>query len=274
LFETALDGSGSPLIAPLLKAGIVVGVKMDDGPAPVPNSSGEVFARGLDRVHERCAQYYAAGARFVKWQMFYHINPARGTPSASVIAQQTSDCALYASIAQSHGLVPIVEPEVKMDGAHSLAQCAYWTERIITALYKALSDRSVLLEGSLIKPNMVTPGKDSKEFAQMTAQEVGRATVRALQRSVPVAVPGIMFLSGGLNEEQSAAFLQAMNESTDPALGARPWALSFSFGRALQTSCLAAWKANKDNFAAGQVLPAHCPASELGVRACSRAAAG
>jgi fructose-bisphosphate aldolase class I len=155
--------------------------------------------------------------------------------------------ASYASICQQNGLAPIVEPEILMDGPHSLEVCQYWTEKVVSACYKALSDQNVILEGTLLKPNMVINGQDSDQ--KVTTEQIAKATVQALQRSVPPAVPGIMFLSGGQSEEEASERLNALNALE---LGPRPWRLSFSYGRALQASCLKAWQGKPENVKAAQ----------------------
>jgi fructose-bisphosphate aldolase class I len=169
------------------------------------------------------------------------------TPSTLAINENANGLAMYAAVCQANGLVPIVEPEILMDGEHTLAICQYWTEKTISACYKALSDHHVLLEGTLLKPNMCVPGKQSKE--KPDPKSVAKATVQALQRSVPPAVPGIVFLSGGQSEEEASVYLNAMN-SLD--LGPRPWRLTFSYGRALQKSAIKTWAGKKENFQAAQ----------------------
>jgi fructose-bisphosphate aldolase class I len=168
-------------------------------------------------------------------------------PSILAIEENARGLAMYASVCQANGLVPIVEPEILMDGEHTLAICQYWSEKVLGIVYKELNAHHVLLEGTLLKPNMVVPGKQSKEKPE--PKSVAKATVQALQRTVPPAVPGIVFLSGGQSEEDATVYLNAMN-ATD--LGPRPWRLTFSYGRALQKTCIKTWGGKKENFAAGQ----------------------
>jgi fructose-bisphosphate aldolase class I len=190
-------------------------------------------------------KYYAAGARFAKWRAVVRIS--KNTPSPHSIQETAWSLASYASICQQNGLAPIVEPEILMDGPHSLEVCQYWTEKVVSACYKALSDQNVILEGTLLKPNMVINGQDSDQ--KVTTEQIAKATVQALQRSVPPAVPGIMFLSGGQSEEEASERLNALNALE---LGPRPWRLSFSYGRALQASCLKAWQGKPENVKAAQ----------------------
>lgn len=195
----------------------------------------------------RCAKYYAAGARFAKWRAVLHIKDTIGaTPSQVAIDENAQTLARYASICQSNGLVPIVEPEVLMDGNFSIEVAAAMTERVIAACYKALSDHHVMLEGTLLKPNMVRSGSD---FApQASAADIGLATCRVLQHTVPPAVPGITFLSGGMSEEEASLALNFINNAPGP----KPWVLTFSYGRALQQSCLKAWLGKDENIPAAK----------------------
>jgi len=229
--------------ADLLKSkGILVGIKVDKGVQPLPGTNGECVTQGIDGLGAKCAEYYAKGARFAKWRAVLHIKDTIGaTPSALAIQENAETLARYASICQSNGLVPIVEPEVLMDGDFSIEVAAAMTERVIAACYKALSDHHVMLEGTLLKPNMVRSGSDAK--VQATAAEIGVATVRVLQHTVPCAVPGITFLSGGMSEEEASLALNHINNAPGP----RPWALTFSYGRALQQSCLKAWRGQDSN---------------------------
>lgn len=243
LFETTPDGRS--FVSLLQAEGIIPGIKVDKGQKPIPYTDGEMTTQGLDDLDKRCAKYYAAGARFAKWRGTIKISDA-GAPTENAIQQTVQALARYASICQENGLVPIVEPEVLMDGTHSIERSAEITERVLAAQYKALSDQKVLLEGSLLKPNMVRTGADAAEKASMA--EVGRATVRVLQHTVPVAVPGITFLSGGMSEEEATVALNAIN-SMDAK---KPWSLTFSYGRALQQSVLKAWKGSDDNIVAAQ----------------------
>jgi len=246
LFEKTEDGKEF-LIDVLKRQGIVIGIKVDLGTKHLPATDDETYTQGITDLDKRCQQYYKQGARFAKWRAVLRIS--KNTPSPLAIHENAYTLAMYAAICQANGLVPIVEPEILMDGDHSLAVCQYWTEKVLGACYKALNDHHVLLEGTLLKPNMVVCGEQSKDKATLKEADVALATVTALQRTVPPAVPGIMFLSGGQTEEQASTHLNALNALD---LGARPWKLSFSYGRALQQSCLQAWKGQAANVEAAQ----------------------
>jgi len=244
LFQKSEDGT--PFIDLLHKAGVIPGIKVDKGLVNIPGTKGETATIGLDGLDKRCADYYKAGARFAKWRAALKIE--KDCPSELAIDETAHGLARYAAICQENGLVPIVEPEVMMDGDHSLARCAEVTERVLARVYKILNDHHIILEGSLLKPNMVTPGHSSPEYKTTKPEEIGRATVTVLQRTVPVAVPGVVFLSGGAKEEEASLALSAINAYQ----GKKPWNLSFSYGRALQASCLDAWKGDKANVTAAQ----------------------
>lgn len=199
---------------------------------------------GLDDLGARCAQYKKDGCDFAKWRCVLKIG--KNTPSYQSILENANVLARYASICQSQRIVPIVEPEILPDGDHDLERCLKVTETVLAAVYKALSDHHVYLEGTLLKPNMVTAGMSCAK--KPTAQEIGLATVLALRRTVPAAVPGVTFLSGGQSEEEASVNLNAINQV--PLL--RPWALTFSYGRALQASVLRAWGGKKENIKAAQ----------------------
>lgn len=224
-------------------AGVVPGIKTDKGTRVLPFCPGEKYTQGLTDLDKRSKKYYEAGARFAKWRCVLTIQD--GKISETAIKETAWTLARYAAISQANGLVPIVEPEILMDGDHSVETCQYWTERTLAACYKALSDQHVILEGTLLKPNMVLAGKQWK--GPRSAKENAQRTVSALRRTVPPAVPGINFLSGGQSEEEATRNLNEMNK-----LGGNPWALSFSYGRALQASCLKAWGGKSSNFKAGQ----------------------
>lgn len=242
LYQKADSGKLFPQV--IKDKGMVVGIKVDKGTAGLNGTDGETTTQGLDGLSERCAQYKKDGCDFAKWRSVLKISD--GCPSALAIAENANVLARYASICQQNGLVPIVEPEILPDGDHDLKRCQYITEKVLAAVYKALSDHHVYLEGTLLKPNMVTAGHScTKKF---TPQEVAMATVTALRRTVPSAVPGICFLSGGQSEEEASLNLNAINQM--PLL--RPWKLTFSFGRALQASALAAWQGKTANKAASQ----------------------
>jgi len=222
----------------------VIGIKVDMGVVPLPGTDGETTTQGLDKLAERCQKYYQAGARFAKWRSVLRIG--KSEPSELSIHENATVLARYAAICQQSGLVPIVEPEILMDGDHDLETAIFVATKVLTHVYKVLNDHHVYLEGTLLKPNMVCPGVDCPK--KYTPQDVAHATVTALRRSVPVAVPGITFLSGGQSEEEATLHLNAINQVP----GARPWKLTFSYGRALQASCLQAWKGKKENVAEAQ----------------------
>lgn len=226
----------------LKSRGIISGIKVDRGLIPLAGTNGETTTQGLDDLDQRCANYKKNGADFAKWRCALKIG--NGMPSQLAIIENANVLARYASICQSNGIVPIVEPEILPDGEHDLATCQEVTERVLAAVYKALSDHHVYLEGTLLKPNMVTAGFQCPK--KYTALENARATVTALSRGVPPAVPGITFLSGGQSEEQATVNLDTMNKISDIP---RPWALTFSYGRALQASVLAAWQGKVENVA-------------------------
>lgn len=244
LFHKAADGT--PFVELLRKENIVPGIKVDKGVKPLAGTDGETVTQGIDDLDVRCAKYYEAGARFAKWRGVIKISDA-GAPSTYAIQETVTRLARYASICQQNGLVPIVEPEVLMDGEHDIAVSAAVTSRVLAAQYKALNDAGVLLEGTLLKPNMVRSGTECS--AQADAAGIARATVRTLQHTVPVAVPGITFLSGGMSEEEATLALNAINQV--PAK--KPWSLTFSYGRALQQSVLKAWQGKVENVGAAQV---------------------
>lgn len=250
LYEETLYQStdeGTPFVDVLKSKGIIPGIKVDKGVKPLYGTNGEVVTQGIDDLDARCAKYYAQGARFAKWRAVLHIKDTIGaTPSLVSIIENANTLARYASICQANGLVPIVEPEVLMDGDFSIEVAAEATERVLAAVYKALSDHKVLLEGTLLKPNMVRSGSDAK--VQATSKEIGLATVRVLQHTVPVAVPGVTFLSGGMSEEEASLALNDINNAPGP----RPWSLTFSYGRALQQSTLKAWAGLDENIPAAQ----------------------
>lgn len=227
----------------LREGGVLPGIKVDKGTVELAGTNGETTTQGLDGLGERCKKYYEAGARFAKWRAVLKIGP--NEPSQLSINENANGLARYAIICQENGLVPIVEPEILVDGSHDIHKCAEVTERVLAACYKALNDHHVLLEGTLLKPNMVTPGSDSPKVAP---EVIAEHTVRTLQRTMPVAVPAVVFLSGGQSEEEATINLNAMNKLK----GKKPWTLSFSFGRALQQSTLKAWAGKEENVKAAQ----------------------
>lgn len=238
------DDNGKPFREILKEKGIIPGIKVDKGLVLLAGTDGENTTQGLDGLGERCAQYYKDGARFAKWRCAIKIGD--NLPSELGIRETANVLARYASICQQNGLVPIVEPEILPEGDHTLETCQRVTEKVLAANYKALSEHHIFLEGTLLKPNMVTSGFECKQKA--SAEEIARATVTALQRTVPVAVPGICFLSGGQSEEEASINLNAINQYS----GKKPWALTFSYGRALQASVLKSWAGKTENVTAAQ----------------------
>lgn len=218
---------------------------MDKGVVPIAGTLGESTTQGLDGLSARCAQFKKDGAQFAKWRCVHKISSH--TPSHVALLEVANVLARYASICQQNGLVPIVEPEVLPDGEHDLARCQKITEAVLAWQYKALADHHVFLEGTLLKPNMVTPGQQYKGN-KYSHEDIAKATVTALSRSVPPAVPGVVFLSGGQSEEDATLNLNAINQYK----GKKPWALTFSYGRALQASCLATWGGKAENIPAAQ----------------------
>lgn len=246
LFEETLfqkTAAGKPFVEVLKEGGVIPGIKVDKGTVELPGTNGETTTQGLDGLAERCQKYYAAGARFAKWRAVLKIGP--NEPSQLAINENANGLARYAVICQQNGLVPIVEPEILVDGPHNIDKCAEVTERVLAACYKALNDHHVLLEGTLLKPNMVTPGSESPKVAP---EVIAEYTVRALQRTMPAAVPAVVFLSGGQSEEEATLNLNAMNKLQTK----KPWSLTFSFGRALQQSTLKAWAGKEENLAKAQ----------------------
>lgn len=237
---------GTPFLDLIKGLGIVPGIKLDLGVKPLFGSEGEGTTQGLDNLDVRCKEYKAMGIDFAKWRCV--LNIGTNTPSYQAILENANVLARYASICQAAGLVPIVEPEVLCDGEHNLDRCQKVTETVLAAVYKALNDHHIYIEGTLLKPNMVTPGQGCPTKA--TPEQVGRATVQALSRTVPPAMPGVVFLSGGQSEEEASINLSAVNQVADIP---KPWNLSFSFGRALQASCLKAWGGKDETVRAGQI---------------------
>jgi fructose-bisphosphate aldolase class I len=235
--QKADDGTPFPKL--LEQKGIIPGIKVDKGVVPLAGTLGEGTTQGLDDLATRAAAYYAGGCRFAKWRCV--LNIGSHIPSHLALLENANVLARYASICQANGLVPIVEPEVLQDGDHDLDRCQKVTEQALAYVYKALADHHVYLEGTLLKPNMVTPGQSCPKKVQ--PQDVARATVTAFQRTVPAAVPGIVFLSGGQSEVDASINLNAINQFK----GKKPWALSFSYGRALQASVLKEWHGKDEN---------------------------
>ena len=237
---------GTPFPQLLKSRGIIPGIKVDRGLVPLAGTDGETTTQGLDDLDARCATYKKLGADFAKWRCALKIG--NGLPSQLAIIENANVLARYASICQQNGIVPIVEPEILPDGTHDLATCQAVTEKVLAACYKALSDHHIYLEGTLLKPNMCTAGFQYAG-AKNSSLEIARATVTALSRAVPPAVPGVTFLSGGQSEEEASVNLNVINQLTGIK---KPWALTFSYGRALQASVLAAWQGKPENVATAQ----------------------
>jgi len=234
---------GTPLVQLIEKAGAIPGIKVDKGTKPLPFASGEVITEGLDGLRERLVEYRGLGAKFAKWRAVIDIGP--GIPSFGALLANAHALARYAALCEEQDLVPIVEPEVLMDGDHDIDRCAVVTEWVLNAVFDQLFYQRVPLEGMVLKPNMVVPGKKSKK--QVSIEEVAQKTVRVLKACVPAAVPGIAFLSGGQSDEEATAHLDAINK-----LGPLPWPVTFSYGRALQAAPQKAWSGKPENVAAAQ----------------------
>ena len=247
LFEETLgqtDRNGVPLPRVAAAAGVVPGVKVDKGVVPLAGAPGDVITEGLDGLAERLEAYKRQGARFAKWREVYNVSDA--LPSERAILANAEVLARYARICQEADVAPIVEPEVLMDGDHTMARCAEVTEAVLRAVFAALNRHGVLIEGIVLKPNMVLPGGESGRKA--TPAEVARATLTVFRRAVPAATPTINFLSGGQSAVESTENLHAINA----APGEKPWTLSFSYGRGLQAPALAAWGGKVENEEAAQ----------------------
>jgi fructose-bisphosphate aldolase, class I len=239
--QHASDGTPFPEL--LASKGIIPGIKVDTGAKPLALAEGETVTEGLDGLRERIAEYRELGARFAKWRAVISIG--KGIPSEYCIWVNAHALARYAALCQEGGLVPIVEPEVLMDGDHTIQRSFEVTSHTLHAVFTELRDQRVHPEGILLKPNMVLPGYESSE--QVSDDEIAQETVRCFRRHVPAAVPGIVFLSGGQSEEEATRRLNAMN-----LIGPHPWKLSFSYGRALQAAALKAWSGRDENIEAGQ----------------------
>ncbi len=237
--------AGIPFVKVLIDAGIIPGIKVDSGAKDLAGHPGERVTEGLDGLRERLAGYSQMGARFAKWRAVIAVG--NGIPSRGCIEANAQALARYAALCQEAGLVPVVEPEVLMDGDHTLARCAEITEEVLRAVFDQLYTQGVTLEGMILKPNMVVPGLACS--TQVTADEVADATARCLRRAVPAAVPGIAFLSGGQPSELASARLNAMNVRFKSRL---PWALAFSFARAIQQPALEIWRGQDANVPAAQ----------------------
>ena len=234
---------GTPFPQYLAQNGMIPGIKVDEGAKPLAGCPGETVTEGLDGLRERLVAYHALGARFAKWRAVIDI--AEGIPSWSAINANAHALARYAALCQENDIVPIVEPEVLMDGAHSIERCEEVTSLVLESVFHQLFSARVLLEGMVLKPNMVISGKKAANRA--SPQSVAEATLRVLRRHVPPAVPGIAFLSGGQSSAEATLHLALMNK-----MAPLPWALTFSYGRALQDTALKAWGGAPASFAAAQ----------------------
>ncbi|GHA85953.1 fructose-bisphosphate aldolase [Algimonas arctica] len=252
LRQSAADGTS---MVDLIKAtGAIPGIKVDMGITPLAGRPGETITQGLDGLRERLAEYYELGARFAKWRAVIeisHPDVAVGrTPTEGGIKANTHALGRYAALCQEAGIVPIVEPEVLMGGAHSVERCHEVTERALNSLFTELYEQGVALEATILKPNMVVAGKQCAQ--QPTREEIATRTIKVLKDTVPSAVPGIAFLSGGQENEEATRNLDMMNK-----IGGFPWKLTYSYGRALQQSALFAWQGKAANYDAAQTAFAH-----------------
>jgi fructose-bisphosphate aldolase class I len=236
--------SGAPLVALASRLGFIPGIKVDAGTKPLAGRPHEHVTEGLDGLRDRLAEYRQLGARFAKWRAIFEVSDV--LPSAGCVAANAHALARYAALCQEQELVPIVEPEVLMDGAHPIERCEEVTGFVLRAVFGALFEQAVGLEGMLLKPNMVVPGIRCPRQADVS--EVAIATLRCLRRHVPAAVPGVAFLSGGQRDVLATRHLDAINRAQGP----KPWRLTFSYGRALQDTALAAWRGKPDSVPAAQ----------------------
>ena len=241
IWQNAKDGT--PLVKLIEQAGSIPGIKVDEGTQALPQCPGELVTVGLDRLAERLKKYYERGARFAKWRAVIDIG--QGIPSMTAIRVNAHALARYAALCQAAQIVPIVEPEVLMDGDHDIDRCYEVTQRVLNKTFQELRVQRVALEGMILKPNMAVAGKKCPR--QASVAEVAEKTIRLLKACVPAAVPGIAFLSGGQSDEEATAHLNAIN-----AIGNLPWQVTFSYGRALQAAPQKAWSGKSENLAAGQ----------------------
>ena len=246
IWQRAKDGT--PLVDIIKRAGSIPGIKVDEGAKPLPNCPGELIATGLDKLPDRLPKYYEQGARFAKWRAVIDIGA--GIPSYTAIRTNTHALARYAALCQAAQIVPIVEPEVLMDGDNDIDRCYEVTTAVLKAQFEELYHQRVALEGIVLKPNMAIAGKKSAKRAGV--EEVAEKTVRMLRNCVPGAVPGIAFLSGGQSDEEATAHLDAMNKISN-----LPWRLTFSYGRALQQAPQKTWSGKSENVAAAQRAFSH-----------------
>jgi fructose-bisphosphate aldolase class I len=241
IWQKAKDGT--PLVDIIKKAGALPGIKVDEGTKPLPNCPGELITIGLDKLADRLPKYYEQGARFAKWRAVIDIAP--GVPTYAALHANAHALARYAALCQAAQIVPIVEPEILMDGDHDIDRCMMISEWMLKETFQELYYNRVALEGIVLKPNMAISGKKASKRAGV--EEVAEKTVRMLKNTVPGAVPGIAFLSGGQSDEEATAHLDAMNK-----IGNLPWGLTFSYGRALQAAPQKAWAGKAENVAAAQ----------------------
>ncbi len=256
LFDETLRQSADDdrrFVQVLEEAGVIPGIKVDTGAKPLALFPGEMVTEGLDGLRERLAEYVELGARFAKWRATIIIGD--GVPTAGAINANAHAMARYAALCQEAGVVPIVEPEILMDGDHDIAACEDATGRTLDALYRSLAEARVDLPGSLLKVNMIVPGKGCA--TQSDDDAIAEATIRCLTAHVPAEVPGVVFLSGGMSDEQSTSRLNEMNRIGGGSDGTLAWRLSFSYGRALQAPTLEAWRGDDANVEAGQAALAH-----------------
>ncbi len=250
LFDETLRqqaADGTPFAKVLEDLGVIPGIKVDAGAKPLAGAPGEKITEGLDGLRERLGEYYDLGARFTKWRAVITIGMGDGLPTPNCIDANAEALARYAAMSQEAGLVPIVEPEVLMDGDHTIERCSEITEATLHSVFRSLHRQGVVLEDMLLKPNMVISGASCPQQADV--ETVAAQTVRCLRRTVPAAVPGIVFLSGGQSNENATAHLNAMNR---PGAAVNPWQLSFSYGRALQEPPLTAWRGETANVGKAQ----------------------
>jgi fructose-bisphosphate aldolase class I len=241
IWQNAKDGT--PLVKIIEQSGAIPGIKVDEGTQALPGCPSELITAGLDKLAERLKKYYERGARFAKWRAVIDIG--QQLPTMTAIHVNAHALARYAALCQAAQIVPIVEPEVLMDGDHDIDRCYEVTQRVLNKTFQELRIQRVALEGMILKPNMAISGK--KNAKQASAEEVAEKTIRLLKSCVPAAVPGIAFLSGGQSDQDATAHLDAMNR-----IGGLPWRLTFSYGRALQAAPQQAWSGKADNVAAGQ----------------------
>ena len=246
IWQKARDGT--PLVKLIEQAGAIPGIKVDEGTQDLPGCPGELITVGLDKLAGRLADYYKQGARFAKWRAVIDI--AKDIPSMTAIHVNAHALARYAALCQAAQIVPIVEPEVLMDGDHDIDRCYDVTQRVLNKVFQELRIQRVALEGMILKPNMIVSGM--KNAKQASPEEVAEKTIKVLKHCVPAAVPGIAFLSGGQSDELATAHLDAMNR-----IGGLPWPLTFSYGRALQAAPQHAWAGKPENVPAGQKAFSH-----------------